>query len=117
MRLPWTIITIILAMMLVSCEGENLTAMEKQHNRSGKPIEVTVFEYKDYNDVNRALYKFQRENNQVKNKDPSLAWSAWDLEEPYQCHIHIKPPEKIDDDDVMSLGHEMAHCLYGSYHK
>lgn len=118
MRFPWAISAIIAVLLLASCEQQkSYTPMQKEHNRTGVPITVTVYEHESYGDVTRALQRFQRENKQPRTTDPSLGWAAWDLHEPYQCDIHIKPPDKINDDDVMTLGHEMAHCLYGSYHK
>jgi hypothetical protein len=114
MRLPWTIIAIGLALALTACEPEKqYVPMQKEHNRTGQPMTVTVYEYSSYRDVTTALQKFHGRRNKVDN---SLGWAAWDLQAPYQCEIHIKPPDKIDDDDVLTLGHEMAHCLYGSYH-
>jgi hypothetical protein len=117
MRLPWTMLILGTILFLVSCQEKVYAPMEKQHNRSGKPIVITVYEYGSYGDVTRALSEFQRKNKQPRTTDPSLGWAAWDLHEPYQCDIHVKTPDKIDDDDVKTLGHEMAHCLYGSYHK
>jgi hypothetical protein len=118
MRFPWTISAIIAILLLASCEQQKTyEPMNKEHNRSGKQITITVYEYDSYADVNKALAEFAKENNQEKSGDVSLGWAAWDRLEPYQCEIHIKPPDKIDDDDTLTLGHEMSHCLYGSYHR
>lgn len=120
MRLPWTLITLTLVFILVGCvpdTGQHLDTINKQHNRTGVPIEITTFEYKTYNEVRRALFKFERSNKQDITTDKSLGWAAWDHYPPYQCNIHIKEPDKLDDEDILTLGHEMAHCLYGSYHK
>lgn len=118
MRFPWTISAIIAILLLASCEQQKTYApMEKQHNRSGKEITIIVYEYPSYTAVSNALEKFQRELKQPVTKETSLGWSGWDKEEPYRCEIHIKPPTRIDDDDTLTLGHEMAHCLYGSYHR
>lgn len=117
MRFPLALSLIALAFIIVGCQEKTYTPMEKEHNRSGEPITITVYEYKSYKDVSMALKIFQTERGQPVTKDTSLGWSAWDREEPYQCEIHIKPPDKIDDDDMLTLGHEMSHCLYGSFHK
>lgn len=117
MRIPYTLISILAVLVLFGCEQKPLgPKMEKEHNRSGVPMTVTVYEHPTYNDVTRALDRFHRENRIPRRNDPSLGWAAWDREPPYQCEVHIKPPDRLDDDDVMTLGHEMAHCLYGSYH-
>lgn len=116
MRFPWAISGLIAILLLASCEQQK-TPMQKEHNRTGKPITITVYEYDSYAEVSLALMKFQKELNQPVTKETSLGWSGWDRQEPYECVIHIKPPTKIDDDDTLTLGHEMAHCLYGSYHR
>lgn len=90
--------------------------MQKEHNRSGKPITIVVYEYETYQEVSDALRRFQTEKNQSTTKETSLGWAGWSKQEPYQCVIHIKPPTRINDSDTLTLGHEMAHCLYGSYH-
>lgn len=118
MRIPYTLILISLVLILFGCNQQSSNPeMKKEHNRSGKEITITVFEYPTHNDVTRALATFQRENKQTRTDAISLGWSAWDREEPYQCQIHIVPPERIDDDLTLTLGHEMSHCLYGTYHQ
>jgi len=116
MRFPWIISGLMVILLLVSCE-QMKTPMQKEHNRSEKEITITVYEYKTYTEVSKALEIFQAERGQQATKDTSLGWSGWDREEPYQCEIHIKAPTRIDDEDTLTLGHEMAHCLYGSYHR
>lgn len=117
MRFPLALSLIAIAVIIVGCQDKTYVPMEKEHNRSGKPITITVYEYDSYADVSKALSDFEKANGQERTKDLSLGWAAWDREPPYQCEIHIKPPDRIDDDDMLTLGHEMAHCLYGSYHQ
>lgn len=115
MRFPWVISGLMVILFLASCEQQK-PEMKKEHNRSGKPITITVYEYNSYKEVSDALAKFQKDLNQPVTKETSLGWSGWDREEPFECVIHIKPPKRIDDEDTLTLGHEMSHCLYGSYH-
>ena len=35
----------------------------------------------------------------------------------YTCRVYAMRPEKIDDDHTTSIGHEIAHCLLGEYHR
>ena len=116
MRFPWVIASFVAVIILTSCQ-QNGTAIAPEHNRSGKPITITVYEYKTHAEVSNALRQFQKSLEQPVTKETSLGWSGWDKEEPYQCEIHIKPPKYVDDDDTLTLGHELAHCLYGSYHR
>lgn len=34
----------------------------------------------------------------------------------YQCTIHTFKPKRQNDQLVLTLGHELLHCVYGSYH-
>jgi len=38
-------------------------------------------------------------------------------DELYTCEIHIARPGRVDDTHTLTLGHEMLHCVYGSYHR
>lgn len=35
----------------------------------------------------------------------------------YTCNIHTFKPAYQDDDRVLTMGHELLHCVYGKYHK
>ena len=118
MRIPYTLCSILAVLLLFGCEpGSRGPEMKKEHSRTGVPITVTVYEHDSYTDVTQALTQFQRERGQPRSADPSLGWAAWDHQPPYECDIHVKPPKYLNDDDMLTLGHEMAHCLYGSYHE
>ena len=34
----------------------------------------------------------------------------------YFCLLFLQRPRRIDDDRTLALGHELLHCLLGSYH-
>ena len=36
--------------------------------------------------------------------------------EQYRCTIHTFQPKRQDDQLVLTMGHELLHCIYGSYH-
>ena len=108
--------TIALILCLMSCEQNYAPDIKQEHNRTGVPIIITTTEYPRYSDVSNSLDDFNKSFGKPLNRDLEYGWSAWDKEAPYECVIHYKKPAKIDDADIMTLGHEMAHCLYGSYH-
>lgn len=35
----------------------------------------------------------------------------------YVCLLFVQKPERVDDDRTTALGHEIAHCLLGDYHR
>jgi hypothetical protein len=51
--------------------------------------------------------------NEFLDKDGnSIALSG----QQYQCTIHTFKPKRQNDQLVLTLGHELLHCVYGSYH-
>jgi hypothetical protein len=32
------------------------------------------------------------------------------------CTVYVRKPRRVDDQNTLSLGHEVAHCLLGDYH-
>ncbi len=35
----------------------------------------------------------------------------------YTCMIYSLEPQQVDDDPTLTWGHELAHCMYGKYHR
>ncbi len=33
------------------------------------------------------------------------------------CRLFVLQPERVDDERTLALGHELAHCLLGAYHR
>ena len=33
------------------------------------------------------------------------------------CEVHIVHPSYVDDEETLTLGHEVLHCVYGLYHE
>ena len=51
--------------------------------------------------------------NEFLDKDGnSIALSG----QQYQCTIHTFKPKRQNEQLVLTLGHELLHCVYGSYH-
>jgi hypothetical protein len=34
-----------------------------------------------------------------------------------RCEIHVVTPRGVEDDYMTTWGHELAHCVFGTYHK
>lgn len=113
------------AMLIVACEPSG-RSVEKLLNREGKPIKVTVHFYDTQAQVTA---KYRELHDVPKNVEiaPRMGFSMWpewmtedgesvDVDEKLFCDIHTVEPKVVDDEATLTLGHEMLHCLYGSYH-
>lgn len=119
LKLPLVIVGLGFALFLTSCEqqpqGEKVAPT---FDRTNKEMTIMVRTYPTHVEVTRKLHEFNREKGITNSKPPhSLGWAAWNTEAPYACVINVKTPARVDDDDITTLGHELAHCIYGSYHK
>lgn len=119
-------IGILAALLLVACEPRK-EPIEKAHDRTGTPIEMTVHVYQTQRELDEA---YRRIHNVRRQDDPDsrhgfALWPEWrDVDGnavndggKWTCDVHILEPKYIDDERTLTLGHEMVHCIYGSYHE
>jgi len=97
-------------------------------DREGVPITLTVF---FYNTPQQVTTKYRQINNidpssHVQLRDGFAVWSEWrdeqgnsvtDPEQELTCEVHTAQPRRLEDQATMILGHEILHCIYGSYHR
>lgn len=112
--------SLLLIFFIVSCSSDQ-PSIQGSIDRVGQEIKVTVYFYDD-NTVIRQQYALTN-NISYRNTSPDLQgfaiWHEWSTEPAnvqYECVIHTLRPRRIDDRNTTTLGHEMLHCLYGSYH-
>jgi len=107
-------LSLLLLLIISGCDTDN--KLSGSIDRVGKPIEVTVYTAESRVELERLygtkissserLHGFANWNEGVDG-EPSSFW----------CDIYIIQPKGVDDENVDTLGHEMAHCLWGSYHQ
>jgi hypothetical protein len=95
--------------LLAACERSSLTG---DLDRSGKELQITVHFYKNQKDLNTAL-DAAREN--WKRKKGLIGQAVWSPDD-NKCVIYALQPRTVDDSNTKTLGHEMLHCIYGTYH-
>lgn len=110
--------------LVVSCSRDHVPpagvgelAIEgAQRDRTNEPIEVMVVVHRTVEELNIERNKTILANNLEPAEGQAAGWSiTW---HDGLCEVHILPIESVRDDDRMEvLGHELAHCLYGSYHQ
>lgn len=97
---------------LVGCEQSS--GLPEDFDRSGQELRVTVIYHSSLIDLQDSY-----EKEFGKRYTDQLGYAVWKNPgaQPYTCEVHVMKP-KFDGDDAMdTLGHEMTHCLIGSFHK
>lgn len=112
--------------MLFGCAPDS--NINNTFDREGKQLQVTVTFYDTRKQIEEAYRKANNLNSSVFVEEQwgFAQWVEWKDAEgnavelssgPYICNIHAFQPRRIDDQAVLTLGHELLHCVYGSYHK
>lgn len=112
--------------LLMSCDRLNDRPVIGSVDRAGKPITTTVY---FYDTVEEVQAKFREVHNLPHNYKTNVqGFARWpeyrdhygkpvaDGNNPLDCEIHTVRPRKIDDEATLTLGHEMLHCVIGTYH-
>lgn len=116
----------VIAIMLTACEPRK-TPVEKAHDRTGAPIEITVYTYQTQRQLDEAYREIHgiRRSDDPDRRHGFAQWPEWRDKDgnavndggKWTCDIHVIEPKYIDDEPTLTLGHEMVHCIYGSYHE
>lgn len=88
----------------------------KEHDRTNLPILVTVKVYPNHAEVTKAKIAHERERG-VRHTGRVMGWAAWNATGTNQCHVHVVEPKTYNDSELETWGHELAHCVYGRWHK
>lgn len=100
--------------VLPSCDNAG-TINKTQINNSGMELSVVVTTYPSVESLNAAN---DRLRPNVEDKDVKGFFILWKTEvDSYVCELHVLDIVRVDDDRTTSWGHELAHCVYGNYHK
>jgi len=98
--------------LLTSCEpGER--QIKQDFDRSGHEMRITVI----FHESEQALNKEFRErfgNDGIQKL--GFAVYANPGRQPYWCEIHTTRPKMPDDQAMDTMGHELAHCVFGQFH-
>lgn len=102
-------------LLLAACEdsgtGSNL---KEDFDRSGRPHSITVNVY----ETKRAMQRAKQEASGIPLETDLMGWSEWSpSKEGWGCTIHVtKPKGATDKGTFRTWGHELTHCMYGSFH-
>lgn len=110
------LLVLIFLALLVNCSPEDSSvksAIEQDFDRSRTIIHTTVIWHDTQGQVDKVF------SESFGDKEPGrTAFAIWPetSDDPW-CTIHALRPKAIDDDNMDILGHEMYHCLHGTFHK
>jgi hypothetical protein len=116
--LKGAIITGLLALFLTSCDNDGSKGLPEDFDRSEEVIEVTVIWHKSQQAVDSAyVEEFGRARNESAINRLGFAVWADPSREPKWCRIHAVKPTRVKNDEKMdTLGHELLHCVIGTFH-
>jgi hypothetical protein len=108
--------TVWLTAWLVAC-GDGVSNITPDQDRAGTPITLTV--YWAQTDAELREYWQQRTGNPASQAPNQWGFAQWNQNAPvgeYWCDVFVLQPRGANDRRMDSLGHEVAHCVWGSWH-
>lgn len=100
-------------MLLASCDPQP-KQIKQDFDRSGQELHITVIFHENEQALNKAY--FERFGGNRKEKKLGFAVFANPGNKPYWCEIHATRPTRADDEKMDTMGHELAHCVFGQFH-
>jgi hypothetical protein len=112
-------------LFILSCSPES--NIKPTMDRTEQDIKIRVV----FHENSDSLEEAYRKANNLPARTPVpeqwgfAAWNEWqdsdgnyiDLpDQEYWCTIHAFQPTRQTDQRVLTLGHELLHCVYGSFH-
>ena len=94
----------------VTPEGPPMTP---EFNRESTPLTVRVFVHETHEEVTAAKRKLRPQDR----PEALLGWAVWGPTESGTCDLHVARADSYMDAEFAVWGHELAHCLYGNFHK
>ena len=100
---------------LTAC-GDGATITPDQ-DRTGTPITLTVYWAQTDAELRQ---QWEHRTGQPASQAPNQwGFAQWNQNAPvgeYWCDVFVLQPRRADDSRMTSLGHEVAHCVWGSWH-
>ncbi len=117
-KIKGAIVAGILALLLTSCDPDGTSGLPEDFDRSGEEMRITVIFHPSQQAVDSAyIEEFGRARNESSVNRLGFAVWANPGNKPYWCRIHAQKPTRVTNDERMeTLGHELTHCLIGTFH-
>ena len=114
--MKYLLLLLAIPFLVVSCDSSKST-FEKTHDATGDYVQIKVVTFPTENKLRRYL-----SDNDLPSED-ILGLAQWahpadDLSVVKRCEIYVVEPKTSRSNDNMNTwGHELMHCMYGSFHK
>ena len=112
-----TLVILVMSLFLMSCDNNSSNqGIKGTHDVTGEYLDIRVTTFKNQS----SLQSHIRTNKLTKDKVDGLA--AWfhpkgNTQQVLRCDIYVVKPSGVKDHDTLQTwGHELAHCIYGTYH-
>jgi len=109
------LLIVVVALCLMSCDTQQ-SDLQGTHDYAGKSFPITVHVFDSQAQMLKAIKTFD-----LPHKPEGLA--AWSLDKNdtsvmNKCDVYVVKPTSVNDHSQMTTwGHELVHCVYGTYHK
>lgn len=120
------ILSLFAVLGLTSCQKSQNEDLKGSIDRSSKPIVTTVYFHRNVDEVQQKYREIHRLSRDEKVNVVAFAkWPEYkdqngnfveNHNEPLVCEIHTTRPKQVNDNETTTLGHEMLHCILGTYH-
>lgn len=100
---------------MVSCDPAPSKKLSGTQDYSNIQFPITVYTYDSREELNKAVEGKKPKGQRVEGL--ALWFLKKENREMIRCEIHVVSPSKVDDEHTLTWGHELAHCIYGTYHK
>ena len=106
------------ALFLASCEPDGTKGLPEDFDRGGEVVEIVVIWHDTQQSIDKAFVEeFGRARNERQINRLGFAVWANPSREPKWCRIHAMKPTRVNKDPKMdTLGHELLHCMIGTFH-
>lgn len=92
--------------------------VNKSVNNTGMFLRIKVVTYSDLDEVNQAYKDYLEERGRETSDIQRVnGWARWSNGPTQYCIIHVVEPLTAYDQVFRTWGHELAHCVYGPFHK
>ena len=111
------ILLAIAVLLLVTCSEDgpkkSNSNLIQDFDRGGEVINLTVHWYSTQGQVDKVFVEHFGTTN--PGREGFAVWVKNDTA-PYRCEIHTLRPKNVDDNKMNVLGHELSHCVLGTFH-
>lgn len=103
-------------MLVVGCvKKESEDTIKGTQDFSGVEFPITVHVFETRNEMREYLRDNQDEERRIEGK--AYWFISPDASVLYGCDIYVVKPKGVNDNNNLETwGHELAHCVYGTYH-